>query len=534
MKRKRILTQFWLYFLMLMLLLAAGCSSSNDNNTPAPVKQAKLVTISGTVTTAGGIPVSGVVMSAMINLEVMNISLFEGSFDSDKFSIVITKADGTYSLTVPAALIENYTLILTPAKNGYAFAPTERSIQVGLADIPDQNFTATAVTEFSQSDLTGTTWRINLLRTGTENKWLRARIKIVDSSGTATCLSMSDSNNPPTTDLCPVAPATFNLKFTVGSDGVITQSGADAFGNNDNMTMNSAKNLMAGTAGYGTSYQLMIAQKDTVSTTATALTSLYQPGYVQGANFVFHSLSVGRAAYGGKNEWRYGAGATTTGGVISILDEFDPAGAATHPLAGTTMSLDYTGVVTIADAGGKGNDFVGFLSQDLHTIVGTYSAPLASPLLPPDCKLVVIQINDDQTTNEMTGSSVNHLLAVNEAGNAMFWGYHDVDISRIGGSLVPDILNLSVFLNIMLSYNWELSTSLTDIQKLAMINLEKINISNNGEAIIKTIGTSSTPSVITFHGQLGCDGTFMVGVRTKTMPVEGVDVDFYTLNVITH
>lgn len=529
MKRKRILTQFWLYFLMLMLLLAAGCSSSNDNNTPAPATQAKLITISGTVTTAGGIPVSGVVMSAMINLEVMNISLFEGSFDSDKFSIVITKADGTYSIKVPADLIGHYTLILTPAKNGYRFTPTNLPIPVGLEDIPNQNFTATAVNEFSQSDLTGTTWRINLLRTGTENKWIRARIKIVDSSGTATCLSMSSSDNP-ATDICPGATdPPFDLTFTMGADGVITQGGADAFGNSDNMTMNSGKNLMAGTASYGTSYQLMIAQKDTVSTTATPLTSLYKPGYVDGANFVFHSLGVGRVLASGTNEWRYGTGATDTAGLISILDEFNPAGPATTPLYGTTMSLDYTGVVTIANAGGMGNDFVGFLSGDLHTIVGTYSDTTTATVV-PDCKLLVIQINDDQTTNSMTGSSVNHLLAVDAAGDAMFWGYHDVNISRIGGSLVPDILNLSVFLNIMLSYNWELSVSLTDVQKLAMIRLEKIDISNNGEAIIKTIGTPSTPSVITFHGQLGYDGTFMVGVRTKTLDT----VDYYTLNVFTH
>ena len=533
MKRKRILNQIWLYFLMLMLLLAAGCSSSNDNNTPTPTPTQKLITISGTVTTAGGIPVSGVVMSAMIDLAVMNITLFEGSFDSNQFSIVITGADGTYSLTVPADLIVPYTIVLTPAKKGYTFSPADSALTIGTTDQTGVNFTATAVTEYSQADLI-TTWRINLLRTGTENKWLRARIRIADASGNATCLSMSDSEHPPATDLCPVAPATFNLKFTVGSDGVITQSGADAFGNNDNMTMNSAKNLMAGTAGYGTSFQLMIAQKDTVSSTATALTSLYKPGYVDGANFVFHSLGVGRVLAGGTNEWRYGTGATGATGVISIGDEFNPGGPATTPLAGTTMSLDYTGLVTIANAGGTGNDFVGFLSGDLRTIVGTYSAASLSPLA-PDCKLLVIQINDDQTTNEMTGSSVNHLLAVDAHGDAMFWGYHDVNISRIGGSLVPDILDLSVFVNIMLSYNWELSTSLTDIQKLALINLEKINISNNGEAIIRSgLGTTAHPYVTTFHGQLGYDGTFMVGVRTKTMPVEGVDTDFYTLNVITH
>ncbi|MBN1472078.1 MAG: hypothetical protein JW925_09885, partial [Syntrophaceae bacterium] len=79
MKRKRILTQYLLYFLMLMFLLVGGCSSGGDDDDDAAPAVDYWITVSGTVTTAGGTPVSGVMMQTMYQLELLNVNLWEGS-----------------------------------------------------------------------------------------------------------------------------------------------------------------------------------------------------------------------------------------------------------------------------------------------------------------------------------------------------------------------------------------------------------------------------------------------------------------------
>jgi len=56
----------------------------------------------------------------------------------------------------------------------------------------------------------------------------------------------------------------------------------------------------------------------------------------------------------------------------------------------------------------------------------------------------------------MTGSSVNHLLAVG-AAPAPFWAYHDINVERFEVTFLHDILNLTFGVNMMLSYNWESS-----------------------------------------------------------------------------
>lgn len=516
MKRKRILTQYLLYFLMLMFLLVGGCSSGGDDDDDAAPAVDYWITVSGTVTTAGGTPVSGVMMQTMYQLELLNVNLWEGSINSDLFNWILTDSSGNYSITVPAGLVENYTLVITPVKKSYTFTPANRVLTIAGVDQAGVNFTATQADEFSQSDLTGI-WRVKMLRAGTENQWLRSRISVA-ATGVATCLSYETSDSAGDTT-CPVD---FELTLTMGTgddDGVITQSGAYAAGTN-HMTMNSDKDFAAGTGTSGTSYQIVIAQKDEVP--IGAQTSQYIGSELNSRNFVFHSLRAG-----GTNEWRYGAGATTSTSTIAMATESTPTaplGTAAMSLDGYTFAVDVNGVVTIADAIGAPNNFEGFLSIDERTIVGNFTDATG------DLQMIVIQLIDNQIASSMTGTSVNHLLAVAD-GETPAWAYHDVNISRFETSFLPDILGLTFALDMMLSYNWELSLGYTPLQKLGLIDLERINITANGQATIEDpASTEATPLSPLFHGQLAFDGTFMVGVETITLDGN----PFFALDVITH
>ncbi|MBN1365121.1 MAG: InlB B-repeat-containing protein [Syntrophaceae bacterium] len=517
MKRKRILTQFGLYFIMLMFLIVAGCSDDDDDDNAPQNQQELFITISGTVTTAGGTPVEGVAISALLRLEILNLNVFEGSFSSDRYSLVMTREDGTYSFSLPAALIENYTIVLTPAKKGYTFNPVNRAIQVGLVDIPNQNFTATAVSLFSQADLQGV-WRINMLRAGANNQIMRARVQIpAANNGAATCLAYEDSDG---TVGCPLD---FELIFTMDADGIITLGGAYAPEAGNHMTMNSSKNLMAGTGTSGASYQLMVVQKDDIDPAiATGVTTHYNPLDVQSKSFVFHSLTAGAT-----NEWRYGFGATDPAGVIAMNSEANSAGSTATNLVGT-LAVDANGVVTDTSASLLG--FQGFLSDDEKTIVGTYLDDIANPT---EFNLIVFQFPTGQPIDTMTGSSVNHLLAVG-AAPAPFWAYHDINVERFEVNFLRDILNLTFGVNLMLSYNWESSNSMSSIEKLLLTGLEILDITATGEATIETLGLLGS-SVTSFHGQLAYDGSFMVGVETvqlspfNTAPTAATGTYTYTV-----
>lgn len=503
MKRKRILTQYLLYFLMLMFLLVGGCSSGGDDDDDAAPAVDYWITVSGTVTTAGGTPVSGVMMQTMYQLELLNVNLWEGSIDSDLFNWILTDSSGNYSITLPAGLLENYTLVITPVKKGYTFTPANRTLTIAGVDQAGVNFTATLTDEFSQSDLTGI-WRVNVLRAGAE-QWLRARID-VNASGNAACLSYETSAAPGVTD----CPQDFELTMTMGTgddDGVVAQSGNYATASH--MTMASNKQLMAGTGTVTRSSQLTIAQKEPTDLTR------YAPADMQNKDFVFHSLIVG-----GTNEWRYGSAYTDAAGLIAqdAGTEFS-SGVAGETLNGLTVAIDANGVVTIAEI----PTFEGFLSADEKTVVGTYSSALAG-----DYGLMVIQISAIGQATSMTGASFNHLLAT---GATPFWAYHDVNITRFETTFLPDILELSFALDMMLSYNWDLSSiGYTAAQELLLINLERINFNASGQA---TILDSATDAVV-FHGQLAYDGAFMVGVETMNLTINNVATDCFTLNVITH
>ncbi len=506
MKRKRILTQFLLYVLMFMFLIVAGCSSgsSDDDDDQNQPQQNVFITVSGTVTDGTGAGVQGVSISAMYSLTILNVKIWEGSISSDLFSYIMTKADGTYTLTLPAALVEKYNVVLTPSKKGYTFTPARRTFDVGLTNITGVNFTAVESSVYGQADLAGT-WRMNLLRTGTTdtgNMWVRARMTI-GATGVAQCLSYETSASAGDT----TCPADFELILTVNEDtGAIIQSGAYAPGDGGHMTMNSSKNFAAGTATAGTNNQIVIAQKEG--------TTNYSNANLVPHNFVVHGMVVGQT-----NEWWYGAGATDSiTSAVTMEEEVGPTGVPSATINGVVFAVAADGVVTIVDAlGARASDFEGFLSVDKKTMVGTYTD------INGDYQLMVVQVTDGQAVANMTGSSYNHLLGV---GEDSFWAHHDINVSRFETSFLPDILELTFALDVMLSYNWNLSLAYTPVQKLALVGVKKLNIAPDGQATI----TNPETDAIVFHGQLAFDGTFMIGTETMDL-TEGT---FYTLNVITH
>jgi hypothetical protein len=431
--------------------------------------------------------------------------VWEGSIASDKFSFIMTNDNGQYSLMVPAGLLDSYTLVLTPAKTGYTFTPTEQILTIGTADIPNANFTATLTPAVTQAELGGT-WRVNMLKAGT-SQWMRSRISVNNTTGVATCLSYETSDAVGTTD-CPVD---FELTLTPDADGVlVTQTGN--FATASHMTMSSNNQLMAGTGTSGRGYQLTIMQKE-----PSALTQYSAPD-VQNKDFVFHSLSVGAT-----NEWRYGSGWTDPPGALvpGLINqtpgtEFSSGvDGETLASATNTIAVDADGVVTISDI----PTFQGFLSADEKTIVGTYT-----DLLGTSYGMMVIQIAAIGQATTMTGSGVNHLLA---AGATPAWAYYDVNVTRFETTFLEDILGLTFAVNMMLSYNWETSLAYTVAQKLLLTDFEKLNIDTAG---VVTIATSIVDATPVFHGQLAYDGTFIVGVETL---FNGVN-PCYTLNVITH
>lgn len=503
MKRKRIITQFLLYVLMFMFLIVAGCSDGSDDDDDNQNQQQLFVTVSGKVTEAGGITgVQGVNISAMYSLTILNVKIWEGSISSDLFSYTITDANGNYTLRLPAALVEKYNVVLTPAKKGYTFTPARRTFDVGLKDITGVDFTAVESSVYGQADLAGT-WRMNLLRTGTENMWVRARVTI-GATGVAQCLSYETSASAGDT----TCPADFDLTLTVNDDtGAIIQSGAYAPGDGGHMTMNSDKDFAAGTATAGTNNQIVIAQKEG--------TTNYSNANLASHNFVVHGMVVGQT-----NEWWYGAGATDSALAVTMDEEVGPTGAPSATINGVTLAVAVDGTVTLVDAlGARASNFEGFLSVDKKTMVGTYTD------INGDYQLMVVQVTDGQAVANMTGSSYNHLLGV---GDDILWAHHDINVSRFETSFLPDILELTFALDVMLSYNWNLSDNLvyTPAQRLALVSVKKLNIAPGGQTTV----TNPETDAIVFHGQLAFDGTFMVGTETMDLK-EGT---IYTLNVITH
>jgi uncharacterized repeat protein (TIGR02543 family) len=387
-------------------------------------------------------------------------------------------------VTLPATTV--VTLPAAPTRESYTFGGWFTAVSGGgTAFIGTTTVTAditvyakwTAIPgPFTQDDLTGT-WRMNLLKTGNDTEWDRARITI-NSSGVATCLSVDASFSGGN-----VCPNPFDLKLTMNtSTGVITESGNHAVGGGGHMTMTSNKNFVVGTGTNGTtpnfSYQLAIAQKE-VSGTSYIATD------VQSKSFVYHMLQVGAT-----NKWQYGTGSTDTAGGVNITSETDPSGTVV-PGAQGTLSVDGNGVVTMSPDMGT---YQGFLSADKKTIVGTFTEEGTK------YRLMIIQITGQTYTAGPlpAGISAQHMLVVGVTP-APLW-FHFTSTVASGG-----VITLS---------DWVSSNS---------------GITNPGTTQHGSISASGTLTITeepTFHGQVSDDGKFTVATQT-------VGTGDYSLHVST-
>jgi hypothetical protein len=337
---------------------------------------------------------------------------------------------------------------------------------------------------FTQADLTGT-WRMNLLRTGFHsdgttpiNKWMRIRLTI-NSSGVATCLSMSDSDGVTT------CPGEFDLTLTMNpSTGVITQTGGSAANaDTDHMTMTSNKNFAAGTAtngdGPGYSYHLVILQKEVTGT-------VYSAADLQSKSIVYHQLEVGAAS-----RWRYGTGTIDGTGALTTSSETTPSGTTGTHVTGWTASVDGNGVVSMS--GGGAETFQGFLSDDKKTLVGTFTEGTGTIY-----KLIIIQVTGQTYTAGLllSGTLFTHVLG---CGAEPFWVHYTHAVDSSGSMTFSD---------------WVASDP--------AITAPVTPLTGH----ISTSGTVTMDGDATFHGQVSHDGTFTVATQTG-------GANFYMLSVST-
>jgi Carboxypeptidase regulatory-like domain len=386
-----------------------------------------------------------------------------------------TNGSGNYSFS--GLVAGSYTV--TPSLAGYTIAPLSLSPTIGSANVTGQNFVVgTAPTAFSQADLVGT-WYMNDLR---NDKWIRAQISI-NSSGVATCLSMSNSADSTG------CPSPFDLTFTMNTaTGVITQTGANAANpGTDHMTMTSNKNFAAGTATNGTDpdykYQLVIVQK---------MGATYSNSDVQNiSSFVYHQLGVGA-----NNEWRYGTGYTTSG-ERWLTSETDSSGNTTTPGdTGSVISVATNGVVTMT--GTVMSTYEGFLSDDKKTIVGTFSEDSGTTF-----KLVIIQVTGTEFTGAPlplpAGVASSHMLG---CGAKDGWIHDTITVAPGGGMTFSDWADSFGGSAPSTAYTGNITT---------------------------TSGTLTIAEDPTYHGQISHDGKFIVNTQTG-----GTDPNFvYFLNVTT-
>jgi hypothetical protein len=385
-----------------------------------------------------------------------------------------TNSSGNYSFS--GLVAGSYTL--TPSLAGYTITPTSLSPTISSANITGQNFVVGAApTAFSQADLTGS-WRMNLLKKGTDTEWDRARITI-NSSGVATCLSVDASFSGGN-----VCPNPFDLKLTMNTTtGVITESGTHAVGDGGHMTMTSNKNFVVGTGTNGTtpnfSYQLAIAQKEVSGTS-------YSSADVQSKSFVYHMLQVGAT-----NKWKYGTGSTNPTGALNISYENDAIDGESAPGdVGLTISVDSRGVVTMSPDMGT---YQGFLSADKKTIVGTFTEDGTQ------YRLMIIQVTGTEFTVGPlpAGVSFAHMLG---CGTSFAGWVHFTNTVAPGGEM-------------------SFSDWADSFGGSAPVGPYTGNITT-------TSGTLTITGNPTYHGQISHDGKFTVGTQT---PQAGV----YFLNVTT-
>lgn len=376
-----------------------------------------------------------------------------------------TNASGNY--TFSGLVNGNYTV--TPAMSGYTFSPTSAAANVSGANISGTNFVATASpAAYSQADLTGT-WRINMLRTGSMDGWVRAT-GTLDSSGLMTVSSFLDTGNS-------TPPAAGSMQWTISGSGVIAESGVNA-GSQVHMTMTSNKNFIAGTGSDGSS-QLRVVQKVVPGT-------VYSSADLQNKSFVFHQLSVGS-----QYKWSYGVGTIDATGLFTTTSETDPSGSVT-PGAQGTLSVASDGTVTMSSA-----NYVGFLSDDKKTIVGTYTNDNGGGNV--QYRLMIVQITGQTYTAGPlpAESSVAHMLAGGVAP-APFWVHDTITIASGGGMTFSD---------------WVSSNPVITAPSAAYTGS------------ISATGTVSIAGNSSYHGQASHDGKFTVGIQTITSGAYSLQVN---------
>ena len=541
MKKRRVSTQIFLYFLMMMFLfLTVGCSSKD--NPPAPTTYSITGTVSGPAQTLGTVVIT-----------LTNVS-------TAATATATTATDGTYSFTGLA----NGTYTLVPVLATYVFNPNPTVVVVNGSNMV-QNFvsattpggtlysisgyvyldgtttplsgvTVTLGGSHDASVITGTdgTWSFAGLPGGAGNNytvtaylsgysltplvyawnapsaispgnifyatvaafsqadlagtWVVHALK-ADGGGkwyyfTATVdvdgnVTPSSCNDSTSNTTCPSG----TLKWTINSTtGVITEGGTLA-DTSVHMTMASNKTFIAGTSSGGGSNSVMkIALKE------GGVGSGYKNADLQSQSFVFHQLYVG-----GELSWYYGAGSTDSGGVITISSQNCSSGSSCGSTGVTsmTMTVDSNGFVTNS---GDSSWQHGFLSADKRTIVAVLTDTSTYGLM-----FIQVTTGQSSAVSQVAGTSYGHML---DSGTSPYWKYLTMSITSGGAVTFPG--------------GWD--TNGTESIPTGTATMS-IGLSGNA-TITPPSGTSD------FNGQLSYDGTFMVATET--------DGSYAQLDVITH
>lgn len=409
-----------------------------------------------------------------------------GAVSGDVLSGVTITLSGAGSATTTTNTSGNYTFsgrvdgnyTVTPSLAGYTFSPANLAANVSGAAVTGKNFLATAVpVSFSQADLTGT-WRVAMLKAGSNSGWMRAT-GTADSSGLITVSSLLDSTGSTT------APPANTLQWTINGSGVVSESGVNG-GEQVQMTMTSNKNFIAGTEGQsGDTRQLRIIQKVVPGT-------VYSNADLQNKNFVIHGLTAST----GFNAWNYQHGSTSASGMISLADDWSPDGSGAAVDRGPdanvgTFSVDSSGTVSIDTL----PEFKGFLSADKKTIVGVWTE--SKPPSPDNYDLMIIQITGQTYAAGAMPAGIwaAHMLGIGSVP-APFWAHFTTTVASGGG------ISFSDWVSDPATFSAPASTT----------------------GSITSSGTLTVAGIPTYHGQISDDGKFTVGTMTNAAGIYSLQI----------
>ncbi|MDI6741158.1 MAG: hypothetical protein QMD11_00320 [Smithella sp.] len=324
---------------------------------------------------------------------------------------------------------------------------------------------------YQQEDLAG---KWSFYELANEPKWTRT-IYTVDPDGSVSCESYDDSAGITSCS------DPFDLRWTVASDGTITESGVSA-SSGVHMSMTSDFNLIAGTGtAADASKALRVVQRIEPSV-------LYDNEDLRGKTFVYHGLVVGT-----QKKWIYGEGSIDAGGAVTINSETDPNGAVFPVSDWGTISVGGDGIVTLTGL----SNYKGFLSADKKTITGTFTDAGGNH------QLTIIQVTGHVFDEGPLPSGVwkGHSLVVGNASYAPFWLHHTATVDETG--------------TITFS-NWASSEFLVVFFGLVP------------DSAVGTISSSGTivSDQMAFHGQASDDNKFMVCTQTP-------ETNYHALTIYT-